>query len=97
MGGCDGSINFGNSDNAGLTVPANNIANAYARATDTRRSGATTANLFKKLSRADFFVLTETRALGWGMKNGNSFPSFTNKPVFLYGRINASNHNADSN
>ena len=97
MGGCDGSINFANTDNAGLTDPANNIANAYARATDSQRSGATTAALFAKLSRADFFVLAETRALAWGMKNGSSFPSFTGKPVFQYGRTSASNHNSDTN
>ena len=77
--------------------PANDIANAYARATDTRRSGATTAPLFKKLSRLIFFCSDREEALGWGMKNGNSFPNFTNKPVFLYGRTSASNHNADSN
>lgn len=96
MGGYDRSINFGNADNAGLTGPANNIAAAYAQATDSQKSGAATATLFMKLSRADFFVLVETRALGWGMKNGNSLPSFTNKPVFLYGRTSASNHNSDT-
>lgn len=78
MGGCDGSINFENADNSGLAAPVNSLVNAYTRATDSIISGTTTATLFKKLTRADFFVLTETRALGWGMKNGNSFPNFTN-------------------
>ena len=74
MGGCDGSINFGNSDNASLTGPANNIANAYARALDTRRSGATTATLFKKLSRADFFSADRDESFGFGNEKWMLFP-----------------------
>lgn len=39
------------------------------------------------LSRADFLVLTEERALAWGMKLGGELPKFTNTtPVFVYGR-----------
>lgn len=96
MGGCDGSLNFDNPDNGGLPGHANTVTRAYQFSINPSRSSPDVVALFSKLSRADFWVLSSTRALGWGMKNGNSFPSYFSGPNFLYGRNSASTSDSDS-
>ena len=85
MGGCDGSINASNPSNRGLENLAKSIGEAYEIATNPERS--TNHASFKKLSRADFWVLSVQRAVAWGIYKGAQVPIFTGKPVFYYGRV----------
>ena len=85
MGGCDGSINASNPANRGLENLAKSISDAYELATNPHNS--TNHAAFKKLSRADFWVLSAQRAAAWGIHNGAQAPSFTGKPNFYYGRV----------
>ena len=96
MGGCDGSLNFSNPDNGGLPGHASAVVRGYQTALNPKKSSARTVELFSKISRADFWVLSSTRALGWGMKAGKSSPSYYSGSVFLYGRISASTYDSDS-
>jgi hypothetical protein len=97
MGGCDGSINLTKTDNRGLEVYSSVLNRAYSFAVDPVKN-PTTATLFSKLSRGDFYVLSEQRALAWGIKNSNTTPTFTtpNGFTYCYGRVDSDPFDADS-
>lgn len=54
-----------------------------------------TYSIFSRLSRADFWVLCEQRALAWGMKNAGYVPSLSGA-VFSYGRTTTDPYNTDN-
>ena len=54
-----------------------------------------TYSIFSRLSRADFWVLCEQRALAWGMKNAGYVPSISGA-VFSYGRTATDPYNTDN-
>jgi hypothetical protein len=85
MGGCDGSINASNPANRGLENLAKSIGDAYELSTNPHNTSNYAA--FKKLSRADFWVLSAQRAAAWGIYKGAQIPAFTGKPIFYYGRV----------
>lgn len=65
MGGCDGSINIAKADNRGLEDYVSKMTQAFASVISSKTNPSTYA-LFIRMSRADFWVLCEERALGWG-------------------------------
>lgn len=69
MGGCDGSINIQKTDNRGLEPFVQVVTAAYNTAI---KSSNPRAYLFKRMKRSDFWVLCESRALGWGIKNSGA-------------------------
>ena len=93
-GGCDGSINTGNSENNGLTGYVRQLFRVY---TDPATS------LFRDtLTYADFTNLVQIRALSNAIKNGvrNSGSEYilpASLPVYTYGRPNnTEGHDSDS-
>lgn len=89
MGGCDGSINTAKTDNRGLEAFVQVVTSAYNSAISSSNPNYL---IFKRLSRADFWVLCEERALGWGIKNSGASISY-NGTTFFAGRIAASDSN----
>jgi len=82
--GCDGSVNDANINNKGLNYTMGMLQRGY----DFDKFP------FKKfindhLSLADWAVLAQLRAVGYGIKNANNgYANFNNKTsVFKYGRI----------
>lgn len=83
MGGCDARINLENTENRGLEGLVRRITQIY---NDNNNPFKTT------LSRPDFWVLCELRALAWGIKNGGTAQNIPvlgpNFAVYKYGRTN---------
>ncbi len=84
MGGCDGSINIVNTDNRGLEDFVKKLTDAYTAAINP--TNINSYKYFSRMSRADFWVLAETRALAWGIKNANNGTFTTSLPPFSAGR-----------
>jgi hypothetical protein len=82
MGGCDGSINISKTDNRGLESFVHVLTHAYKTATSSSNPNYL---IFRRLTRADFWVLCEERALGWGIKNSGATISYSGV-TFLVGR-----------
>lgn len=81
MGGCDGSINLFQSENRGLEGLIGTLNKTYSAKSDNYSYIST------YLSRADFLVLAEQRALGLAWKAGGQVPTFVNStPSFIYRR-----------
>jgi hypothetical protein len=89
MGGCDGSIDTSKTNNRGLEAFVQVLTSAYNTAT---RSSNANYQIFRRLSRADFWVLCEERALAWGIKNSGASISY-NGTTFFAGRSSASASN----
>lgn len=64
MGGCDGSLNLFKTENRGLEGVVAKLNQSYS----SKSPNFTYISTY--LSRADFLVLAEERALAWGMKLG---------------------------
>lgn len=89
MGGCDGSIDTSNTKSRGLELFVQALTDAYETATS---SSNPNYQIFRKLSRSDFWVLCEERALGWSIKNSGASISY-NGTTFFAGRSAASTSN----
>lgn len=80
MGGCDGSLNLFATENRGLEGFTSFMTNFYTQ-------GPNASYLQAYLSRADFWVLSEQRALSTSIKRGVTPLAFRNDtPAFVYGR-----------
>lgn len=64
MGGCDGSLNLFKTENRGLEGVVAKLNQSYSA------QSPNFTYLSTYLSRADYLVLLEQRALAWGMKLG---------------------------
>lgn len=81
MGGCDASLNLYKTENRGLEGLVSKLNQSYS----SKSPNYTYISTY--LSRADFLVLMEERALAWGLKAGGESPKFRNTtPIFVYGR-----------
>lgn len=96
MGGCDGSLNLTNSANRGLEGLALELNKAYSFAINSQQNPSSFA-IFNKLSRADFWVLVEERALAWGIKRSGVIPKVNfNSGHFSYGRVSTEPFDLDN-
>ena len=82
MGGCDGSINLAKTDNRGLETFVRVVSTAYNFSI---KASSPHSSIFSRMSRVDFWVLCEQRALAWGIKNGQQTINFSGVN-YAYGR-----------
>lgn len=96
MGGCDGSLNLTNGANRGLEGLAQELSKAYSFSINSQ-SNPSSYKLFNKLSRADFWVLTEERALAWGIKRSGVTPNVNfHSGHYSYGRVSTEPFDLDN-